>query len=1090
MEIMVLGDGRFVHAVLNGVAMVDGYPTLGALGGLVGLVVMAFKGAMSPQGPSFNPMPVLVSLVLFMLMFGTRVDRVTVVEVMPPPGGATPRTYVVDNVPFGLAAAGYFVSNVGLGITGLYDTVMGRPTDEERVLTGGLGRNLMLLSALREMVADQRFGEASLNTDGRAGEYDYYRSNMVSYMADCVSPPIKSGFVPASLPMNAPLEDGVFSEKFALRARHTIYASPGPSGYAEKESIGCADANARLKAGMEGGALLESFDKAAEKGKLHTDSREIMNAFATQSGNDITNAQELVVGHMVSALWAEAELRGSLSPMDRQALVMLEEANMRRTTQWAAEENLFVRLLRPIVGFFEALFYALGPVMAFVVMLGQAGWGLVVKYLMLTVWVALWFPMLTITQLYSKIRMEDYFEQLGRLDRYSPRDLELIANEAMNTLGATSALVAATPALAMSLIYGGAVSMSYLAGRLQHSDVVDEEKMTPKAHSMAPAVQGGAARAFSEGTGATVVGGAEMSIASSTDVSRVASSTAQRAETLTSNAQADIYQAVANGAQILNSGGSFGKTAESAQATRQLLATLSQTEGASAAVKEGASLLEQLSETGQATMLQAHAVARQSGMNLALGLGKMGSSAGMAWSETDTRTETQQKSEVAANGKGLSRLDAIEQALNYAYQQNEQLSSAVGRAAVAEAGSQFASGGSLGLSTEDGERLSRSVSEAQSANEAYSQATALKEGWAVGSRMTVDQLAQAMRRHGEMGTSGVEMTKLVDAAGGDAARLRDSFRAQIDNSTFGGTDAERNVMASFMVLNQGRDTIPQEMRGSADGLVARTLATSSTLGGIASSLSPEEAHRNSMVGGGSAAAAGTAERADGLGGAGVSSGGVRASAAGIVAGATATAAAGHEDIGGQAESNGVSSSTFGRPDAAATPFGNADTAALRSGADAWHSTQAVEHEAAQQWATVDETRADMATRLAEHFSPGLTPDPGNDMLGREVPVSARDWAGQVDQMSGAIKDLEFTGFSEQASQIREAREVAIENMMGALDQEPTATVNRDLMQPIAVEQALERAGYERTSPERLRAREGLREVKDQAPQMGVTRLPQ
>src|SRR5690606_12635444 len=118
-------------------------------------------------------------------------------------------------------------------------------------------------------------------------------------------------------------------------------------------------------------------------------------------------------------------------------------------------------------------FYALGPIMAFVVMLGPTGWSLVVKYMMLTVWVALWFPMLTISHLYSKLRMEDYFEQLGAIDTYTPAQLQMIASEALSTLGATSALVAATPALAMSLIYGGAVSMSHLAGRLNTADVVD-----------------------------------------------------------------------------------------------------------------------------------------------------------------------------------------------------------------------------------------------------------------------------------------------------------------------------------------------------------------------------------------------------------------------------------------------------------------------------------------------------------------------------------------------------------------------------------------------------------------------------------------
>src|SRR5690606_13929236 len=125
--------------------------------------------------PQLNLAPILVSFVIFWVMFIPRVDRVIVSEVMPPPGGAAPRTFVVDNVPLGLAGAGYIVSNIGLGITGLYDTVMGRPTDTERVLTGGLGRNLMLMANLRTMVADPRFSAG--NRGGQPNEFDYFRRN-------------------------------------------------------------------------------------------------------------------------------------------------------------------------------------------------------------------------------------------------------------------------------------------------------------------------------------------------------------------------------------------------------------------------------------------------------------------------------------------------------------------------------------------------------------------------------------------------------------------------------------------------------------------------------------------------------------------------------------------------------------------------------------------------------------------------------------------------------------------------------------------------------------------------------------------------
>src|SRR5690625_4221644 len=567
LEILVLGDGRFVQTVLNAVSSIGrgDYGRLAALGAMLGLVGMVLRGAMSPQGPRFDPTVLLVSILMFWVIFVPRIDRVMVVEMMPPPGGQAPRTYVVDNVPLGLAAAGYFVSNVGLGITGLYDTVMGRADDTERVLTGGLGRNLMLMAGIREMVADPRFGQ-----DSAGGEFGIYRQNLLSYLQDCTVPPINNGYVSSSALLRRPLEQGVFGAEFALPITHTYFRDSTSS---TRDYVTCAVAQERLRNGMTSGALVNSFDSAAQSSRFHTSSDELVAAFTRDTGGDGVYAQQLLVGHMVNALVREAQVRGWLSPLESQAVIMVEEANLRRSTQWAAEENLFVRLLRPLVGFFEALFYALAPIMAFVVTLGPMGLSLLTKYLMLTVWVALWFPMLTITQLYSKIRMEDYFDQLGRLD-LTPHQLDLFANEATTVLGATSALVAATPALAMSLIYGGAVSMSYLSRSIGHGDVVDEEKMTPKASSVPAAVQGSALRSYSPGEGATMPGGAKISFSEADFAESARASSDQRLSETSMTAQQDIFRAVANGAQFSRDASQFQASSDTLSATRSFSSAL------------------------------------------------------------------------------------------------------------------------------------------------------------------------------------------------------------------------------------------------------------------------------------------------------------------------------------------------------------------------------------------------------------------------------------------------------------------------------------------------------------------------------------
>jgi len=102
---------------------------------------------------------------------------------------------------------------------------------------------------------------------------------------------------------------------------------------------------------------------------------------------------------------------------------------------------------------------------------------------------------------------------------YSPEQLHGISLQAMDALGAASALTAATPALAMSLIFGGAVSMSYLAGRLQGSDMIDEGKVAPNASSVSPIASFGSVGTGTAGAG-TVLNGASMPKVSAQEAGR------------------------------------------------------------------------------------------------------------------------------------------------------------------------------------------------------------------------------------------------------------------------------------------------------------------------------------------------------------------------------------------------------------------------------------------------------------------------------------------------------------------------------------------------------------------------------------------
>lgn len=1025
MEILVLGDSRFVFTVLNAVSSVSSgiYGGLGALGAMLGLVLMLFRGIMNKGQPLLDLTPLLISIVLFTVMFGVRVDRVIVAEVMPRAGDVNPRTHVVDNVPFGLAAAGYFVSNVGLKLTGLYDTVMGRPDDDERLLSGGLGRNLMILSQIRTMVSDPRFSEgaAGASVDG---PFAYFRKNMVQFMQDCTLPPINTGHVSGGTVLQRPLEDGLLSYRFHSSIRHTVWHDTDGQSL-----VDCTTASAQLLAAKNNPSLSESFDRAASDSNASFHSADVARTFGRVSTTDGVAVQEIIAGHMASTLAAEAMMRGAMSPSDRQAIVMVEEANKKRTTQWVAEEDLFYRLLGPIVGFFEALFYALGPIMAFVITLGAAGWGLIVKYMMLTIWVALWFPMLSIAQLYSSIRMEDYFDRLGNIGSFTPMQLHLIANEAQSALGATSALIAATPALAMSLIYGGAVSMSFLAGRLQHSDVVDEGKMTPLASTVAPVHQTGAMTTGDFGSGASVSGMSKLTMTSSSDLSRIAESAESRRDSATAALSQDYYRSVENGFSVGSSGSTFGSSKESLQSANGMSNALSDTSNMTVSEREGASAFRSLDEGTRSRILQADAYAKANNVSLAVGMSKFGAGIGIGSSETSTSTNATEQARDSGYQKGMQNAESIEKALAVGHSRDSSISSSVQNAAAVEVGHQVSQEGSQMMRSADGERLSRSYSTQQAAESSFRTASSAKESAGLSTQVDLNTFAESMRRDGGFATVGADAYKLVDQAGGEAAAARESYQSQIEQSNTGSNAQERAQLASAMVLFQREDLIPEGMRDEAQSVRSAALGYT-TIGGNAPSA--VDAGSASGVGSGAASAAGHASSAAGLSGAGVSHESVRSGATSRIGGASAAVASQGDSIRGEHDGAGLASGGFNDP---GSGFNSGKAALEQEYRDNYGG-----HKAGDGWNTYDSAMDREASGLVEQSSsiPGRSvsldermPESGAGYLKATVgglPSETEVLAGRVDWQTEKAGYLRTHGRYDEAAAIEGHRDETIAQM--------------------------------------------------------------
>lgn len=1026
LEILVLGDGGFVFAVLNAVSGVSsgGYGTLGALGALIGLILMMMKGMMAQGGPKFSPHTVLVSFVIFWVMFIPRMDKVIITEVSVQPGNLAPRSFVVDNVPFGLAGAGYLVSNIGVKITGLMETINGSATDEARGSTGGLGRNLMLMAALRDLLANPAFTDPPVHVKGQ-GYLATYRENMTQFTTECVIPLANNHTVSMRSVFHSPGTSGLLSDTVANRANFMLWADT--SG--ERSTIDCRTARDRLVA-AEDQRLATAFDMAMDASGKAGSSAEIVNAFGRYANENGMQMQKLVATSMVTAIAAEAAVRGSLSPTETQAILMVEEGAQRRNFQWAGEENLFIRILRPTIGFFEALFYALAPIMAFVCTLGPFGWTLLSKYMLLTVWVGLWFPMLSITQLYSNIQMSYFFERMTSGEHYSPYQMQQIANQAMDTLGTASALTAATPALAMSLIYGGAVSMSYLAGRLQGSDMIDENKAAPMASSVGAVASQSAFVSGTSGGGSVTTGGSDIKISTGTGLQENIRSSESAMRQQTAQAGKVFSEMVNNGWSIDHSGGQFGRTSEMVSAGNDLKNAVRESEGQSSDKSKTMEALESLNDTQLATLMTAHRYSEQHGVDLGASLRKFGFDAGANTSWSWVNEETKADSSASSRQDALSEKEAISRGLSAAVSHDETLGSSMMNGISAEIGAQYSRNGGTSEQFSQATNLSNSATEAVSAANAYEASVAASRQVGFSSETTGAQFITNMRDNGTLGTSGAEMYHMVQGLGDSARSVYAGNLSAVANSNIGKTASaeEQAALASFMTLVGGGSHIPSDMADDAALLSSRVMAenTSSVVQG-SEMFNAGRASSNAGVGAG-------APEAGSVFGATAHVDGSSASADAVQAGANAAIGGGHGAVQDRFGSLGASQATAGLSSGGYQDLeSNYQAASDRFNGIA--SDMARGSIPAENWSQYREAAQAAAADFADATAalPQSRLEGQKDILGFDADASAHDVLGTYQSQTDAINRLERAGFTDEADIVRASQAELSDRLITAGD---------------------------------------------------------
>jgi conjugal transfer mating pair stabilization protein TraG len=494
-EIYSIGDSAFLEQVLNAVAMITGtgdFTAMVRIGLLIGVLLVSVQ-AILQGGRGIQFQQILVSWLVFATLFGPS-TRVAIEDAY------SGQVRVVDNVPIGVAAAGSTISTVGFQITRLFETAFSTPAMTEY----GFASSLQTLARLRKQVMD-RTGLGSANRIGGAD----MEASWFNYLKECTLIGIDIGQKSLDELLNDP------NPLSAVRFDSRIYGTQVILSGGNPQDLDCTTAYTQLVQMTEASFLpqLRQVLSAALGTASGTETDDQIRAALNNLGLAAVNAQHYMTAAVLLPIYEQSVTGKYLDDQAFTAATMVNQAIEQRNTQWAAEQTLFQSIVRPMMTFFEGFIYAITPLMAFVIALGQIGLRMAGRYLLMLLWIQLWMPVMAIINLYVHLSVSG---RMAALDSLAGTELPSFAammqmDTVLQTWLATGGMLASSvPAISLMLVYGSAITATHLAGRLQGGDFIDERLHTPDVARNAPVMQSQALFQNAALTGSAMTGATNL----------------------------------------------------------------------------------------------------------------------------------------------------------------------------------------------------------------------------------------------------------------------------------------------------------------------------------------------------------------------------------------------------------------------------------------------------------------------------------------------------------------------------------------------------------------------------------------------------
>ncbi|OAI08189.1 conjugal transfer protein TraG [Methylomonas methanica] len=537
-EIFSVGDSAYLQAVLNAVAMISGtgdYRTAAAVGGLIGVIIVMLRALLQWDGRGIRYQDLLLAYVLWLMLYAPSV-RVSIEDAY------TGSVVVVDNVPLGPAVVGSVMSNMGYRTTRLFEQGFGTPS-----MTGnGFADSLQTLTAVRKnLLSRVNLGAANVPNAGSDME-----TSFANYVRECTL---------TGVDLNQKSVDAILRDADplnAIRFDSDIYMTQIYVG-GQPQTKTCTDAWADLSLVANGNfaTALEGLLQPTLGVPAAADTvPKIQDAFDALAGPGVVNAADYMLMSAILPMFEKGVIGRHEDGLHWNKAAMVEQAIQQRNTQWAAEQTLFAKIVRPMMAFIEGLSYAIAPIMAFVVMLGNVGIRMNIGYFSMLLWIQLWMPILAVINLFIQMSAAGKMAALTSATYNLPSMMGIyqLDMELQQWLSIGGMLAASTPAITLMLIYRGAVTATHFLGRMDGGDTINERIATPDVISPAPVLNAQSQHQYSPLSAVTQTGVDKVlpTFTAGKDMSAAVSSAYSASEQATSSFMHSVSSTASKSASI------------------------------------------------------------------------------------------------------------------------------------------------------------------------------------------------------------------------------------------------------------------------------------------------------------------------------------------------------------------------------------------------------------------------------------------------------------------------------------------------------------------------------------------------------------